>query len=104
MEDEAFVGGKIRALKDGVIRKGVEMDSEKVGKVEPGEVFDVLGAARNATGGLRLQMSRGWVSMTAKSGKPLCADEAAVQLLLSKVPLLQNLDEKERARVADVLE
>ena len=27
-----------------------------------------------------------------------------MQLLLSKVPLLQNLDEKERARVADVLE
>eukprot|EP01043_Picozoa_sp_COSAG02_P055003 COSAG02_NODE_6313_length_3659_cov_122.161798_6_plen_238_part_01 len=100
----AYIGEKIRALKDGVIREGVEMDSPKVGKIEPNEIFEVLGAARNTSGGLRLQMSRGWVSMTAKSGKPLCVDEAAVQLLLSKVPLLQNLDEKERARVADVLE
>ena len=55
-------------------------------------------------GALRVRMAEGWVSMTAKSGKPLCVEEAAVQLLLSKVPLLQNLDEKERARVADVLE
>ena len=97
-------GVSIRALKAGVIRAGVEPDSAKVGNLLAGEVFEILEEGTTSTGQQRIRMSRGWVSMTAKSGKPLCVDEAAVQLLLSKVPLLQNLDEKERARVADVLE
>jgi hypothetical protein len=94
----------IRALKAGVIRAGVEPDSAKIGNLRAGEVFEILEEGTTKGGQQRIRMSRGWVSMTAKSGKPLCVEEAAVQLLLSKVPLLQSLDETERARVADVLE
>ena len=100
--DEGVVS--IRALKGGVIREGVEMDSPKVGNLGKGEVFEVLERGTTAEGSARIRMARGWVSMTAKSGKPLCVQEAAVQLLLSKMPLLQALDETERGKIAEVLE
>ena len=113
-EDDSFVDEveqakkdgavSIRALQAGVIRAGVELDSEAVGKLGIGEVFEVLEEATTSDGNSRLRMERGWVSMTARSGKPLCVAEAAVQLLLSKVPLLQALDPEERAGIAEVLE
>ena len=94
----------IRALEDAVIRSGLEPDTPEVGSISAGEVFEVLEEGTTRIGQKRLRMSRGWISMTNKSGKPLMADEAAVQLLLAKVPLLQELDEMERAKVAQVLE
>ena len=94
----------IRALEDAVIRSGLEPTTPEVGSISAGEVFEVLEEGTTRIGQKRLRMSRGWISMTNKSGKPLMADEAAVQLLLAKVPLLQELDEMERAKVAQVLE
>ena len=43
-------------------------------------------------------MSRGWVSLTAASGRPLCVAEAAVQLFMQSVPVLQQLGEAGRRR------
>ena len=65
MQDGAV---SIRALQAGVIRAGVELDSEAVGKLGIGEVFEVLEEATTSDGNSRLRMERGWVSMTARSG------------------------------------
>jgi hypothetical protein len=77
LEPTVAIGTQIRSLKEGVIRAGVEMDSEKGDrKLAAGEVFEVLEEGRNSEGGIRLRMADGWVSMTAKSGKPLCVEES----------------------------
>eukprot|EP01045_Picozoa_sp_COSAG04_P022444 COSAG04_NODE_2538_length_3958_cov_13.961389_1_plen_99_part_10 len=78
-EDESFLDdieqarredgvAHIRALKGGVIRAGIEMDSAKLGNLTPGEVFEVLGEGTTDDGTRRVRMERGWVSLTAKSG------------------------------------
>ena len=61
-----------RSLKKGVIREGPEVTSEKVGNLAPGELFEVLEERVMEDGKKRFRMERGWVSMTAKSGLPLC--------------------------------
>ena len=78
------------------------MTSAKVGHLAIGEVFEVL-EERWTNGQARFRMSRGWVSVTARSGKPLCVDEASVQLFLQTVPLLQHLTEENRAEIAESL-
>ena len=67
-------------------------------------MFEALEEVTGAGGQRRVRMARGWVSMTSGTGKPLCVGEAAVQEFLSSVPLLQGLDEAERAKIAEVLE
>ena len=94
----------IRAIKAGLIRAGAEPDSDKAGKIEAGETFEILEERIMPNGKKRIRMDRGWVSMTAKSGKPLCVSEAAVQNLLSSVPILQELSETERADIASSLD
>jgi hypothetical protein len=109
-EDEAAdnadvpISGSYRSLKQGVIRAGAATDSAKIGNLQEGEVFEALQAVNVDDGQLRVRMARGWVSLTAKSGRPLCVAETSVQQLLSTVPLLQHLEEPVRARIADVLE
>jgi hypothetical protein len=46
----------------------------------------------------------GWIQMTTSKGEPLCVTEASVQHLLKSVPLLQELEDSERNKVAKVLE
>ena len=65
-----------------MIREGAHAQSAKVGNLAEGEVFEVLEEISMPDGQRRIRMERGWVSLTAKSGKPLCVGEAAVQLLL----------------------
>ena len=91
-----------RALQPGVIRVGAGGDTAKVGNLEPGEVFEVL--EREEEGGSRVRMERGWVSLTAKSGRPLCVAEASIELLLESVPLLQHLDAEQRADLKAAIE
>ena len=93
-----------RSLAAGVIREGAEGDSTKVGNLAAGEVFDVLEVRDMADGPRRVRMERGWVSVTAKSGKSLLVDESSVQKFLATVPLLQQLSDEDRAGIADVLE
>ena len=61
---------RYKALASGVIRKGVELDSEHVGKLVVGEVFVAL-ATELAGDATRVQCDRGWVSVLAKSGKQI---------------------------------
>eukprot|EP01043_Picozoa_sp_COSAG02_P066247 COSAG02_NODE_10246_length_1987_cov_2.292373_1_plen_421_part_10 len=103
-EQVISISGSYRSLKAGVIRAGVAADSAKIGNLREGEVFEALAAQKVDGGQLRIRMAKGWVSLTAKSGKPLCVAETSVQQLLSTVPLLQHLGDGEKARIADVLE
>ena len=48
--------------------------------------------------------STGWVQMTTAKGEPLCVTEASVQHLLKSVPLLQELEDDDRKKIAQVLE
>ena len=93
----------IRAIKPGVIRAGAEPTTDQVGKLEIGEVFSIL-EEREIDGKKRVRMERGWVSLTSKKGTPLCVSEVAVQKLLSSVPILQELSERDRAGLASLLE
>jgi hypothetical protein len=93
-----------RSMHEAVIRSGAKMESAKCGSLSVGEVFKVLEVQMLADGMRRVRMERGWVSVTAKSGKPLCVDESMVQKFLSTVPLLQKLGDSERAAIAEELE
>ena len=99
--DEGAVS--IRAIKPGLIRAGAEPTTDQVGKLEIGEVFSIL-EEREIDGKKRVRMERGWVSLTSKNGTPLCVSEVAVQKLLSTVPILQELTERDRAGLASLLE
>ena len=61
---------RYKTLASGVIRTGVELDSEKVGKLVVGEVFVAL-ATQLAGDTARVKCDRGWVSVLAKSGKEI---------------------------------
>ena len=96
--------GQYRSLNKAVIREGADGTSDKTGFLQPGEVFAVLESREMPDGAYRIRMVRGWVSVTAKSGKVLLVDESSVQAFLATVPLLQKLTDEDRAGVADVLE
>ena len=94
-----------RTLRPVAVGETMEPSSTKVATLQQAQVFEVLEEQMAADGAtLRLRMSQGWVSRTSKSGRPLCVDEKAVQRLLSEVPVLQQLAQRERLRVATVLE
>ena len=95
-DESVSISGSYRSLKAGVIRAGVSAESAKIGNLREGEVFEALEARTVDGGQLRIRMARGWVSLTAKSGKPLCVAETSVQQLLSTVPLLQHLEDSEK--------
>ena len=98
-----------RTLRATDIRAKKDPNSLVVGKLERGQVFEVLQESKWMeqvfvelhVGG---SSAKGWVAMTSGKGKPLCVTEAAVQHLLSTVPLLQELEEHERKRVAEFLD
>lgn len=61
---------RYRALASGHIRAGAELETDKVGQLTIGEEIVVL--SREMIGETeRLQFDRGWVSLYAKSGKPI---------------------------------
>ena len=98
-------GVMYRALKPAAIRAGIEMDSDLVGsKLVEGEIFEALEQEQLADGRWRVRMSRGWVSLTSGSGRPLCVAEAAVQLFMQSVPLLLELSGEKQAEIAGCLE
>ena len=53
-----------------VVRKGAAKDSKKVGGLEKGEVIVAL-STEETDGTVRVEFERGWVSVTAASGKVL---------------------------------
>jgi CRP-like cAMP-binding protein len=61
---------RYKAVAGGVIRMGVGLDSEKAGKLTVGEEFVAL-ATQQVGETMRVQCDRGWVSVLAKSGKPI---------------------------------
>eukprot|EP01046_Picozoa_sp_COSAG06_P064642 COSAG06_NODE_15536_length_1063_cov_1.806017_1_plen_354_part_11 len=68
-EDAASISGNYKALRRAAVRAAFELDSERVGFLEPGDVITVL-EARNAlmTPGARVRCSMGWTSTAAPSG------------------------------------
>ena len=61
---------RYKAVAAGVIRKAVDKSSDKVGKLEVGEVIEVL-STEDAGGIMRVEFDRGWTSVTAGNGKVL---------------------------------
>ena len=59
-----------RAVSKGVIREGPGKQSPKCGELSVGEEITVLDT-RTVEGTVRVQFERGWVSVTAASGKVL---------------------------------
>ena len=49
------------------------MESDKVGRLEEGEIIDVIETQETASGTTRVHFDRGWASVTAKNGKQLLA-------------------------------
>ena len=74
---------------DEVKSEGATLDKIETDE-EAKKSFEALEEVTGAGGQRRVRMSRGWVSMTSGTGKPLCVGEAAVQEFLSSVPLLQG--------------
>lgn len=64
----------------------------------------VRGQSTDSKGQKRVRMERGWVSLTSKTGRPICVVEADVQLLLQSVPLLKSLKHKDRDTIATQLQ
>jgi hypothetical protein len=75
-EDETPPTVWYESLTTGIIREGPEPDSAKAGKLTIGEVIEVV-AERELEGGfggsliLRVCCEKGWVSVTAKTGKAM---------------------------------
>ena len=92
-----------RALQPGVIRASVERTSDKMGNLEVNEVFDQLERFVTEDGIVRVRCRKGWVSVTASDGFPLCVREDSIQQVLTSVPLLQSLDDAEREEIAKAL-
>ena len=63
-------GERYRALAPGYVRAGAEMNTDKVGQLTVGEEIIVIDS-EIVDEAIRLQFDRGWVSLHAKSGKPV---------------------------------
>jgi hypothetical protein len=77
--DAVEVPVRYRALAAGIIRSGVDLESDKVGSLIAGE--ELVALATVATGHTtRIQIDRGWVSVFSKTGKTVLEqiDESAV--------------------------
>ena len=62
---------RYKAVAPGVIRKAADMDSDKVGKLEQGEIVEVTETEKTASGTTRVHFDRGWASVSAANGKLL---------------------------------
>jgi TPR repeat protein len=92
-----------RALQRCLVRAGVERTTEALGNLTVNEIFDQLERVVTEDGVVRVRCARGWVSVTASDGFPLCVREDSIQKLLASVPLLQALSDEEREQIAKAL-
>jgi hypothetical protein len=70
--DDSDVGvARYKAVAPGVIRKESDMGSDKVGKLQEGEIIQVTETETVSTGTVRVHFDRGWASLNAKNGKVL---------------------------------
>jgi hypothetical protein len=70
-EDESPPTVRYKSLTTGIIREGADPGSAKAGKLEVGEVVVVLAEHELESGVLRVMCEKGWVSVTAKTGKAM---------------------------------
>jgi hypothetical protein len=73
------VGASYKLLALGIVRASAELQSEKVAKLEPGEVVVALGT-KDVGATTRVRCERGWVSVTSKTGTLLLERTAAAPL------------------------
>ena len=76
--DGVVVGASYRALALVIIRASADLQSDKVGKLEPGEVIVVLGT-KDVGSTSRVRCARGWASVTSKSGALLLERTTSAQ-------------------------
>lgn len=60
-----------KTLNSCVVRSGVSKDSEEVGRLDKGQIIEVVEIAAQADGVVRVRFDRGWTSVTTKQGKKL---------------------------------
>ena len=72
------VGASYKALTVVIIRASADLQSDKVGKLEPGEVIVVLGT-KDVGSTSRVRCVRGWASVTSKSGALLLERTTSAQ-------------------------
>eukprot|EP01051_Picozoa_sp_SAG22_P004176 SAG22_NODE_217_length_14910_cov_65.532978_6_plen_2053_part_00 len=63
--------GEYKAVASSTIRETVDLESEKIGAVKPGEVIEVTASETLETGQVRVQFDKGWTSLTSREGKKL---------------------------------
>ena len=64
---QVMAGASYKLLAMGVVRRSAEMESDKVGKLQEGEVIIALGSKQLGET-TRVRCDRGWVSVTSKTG------------------------------------
>ena len=76
---------RYRVVKTAVIRCGFELNSDEVGRLERGEVINVLERRETIADGMRtvrLRFDRGWTSTSARSGNMLLVpDDSSIRTL-----------------------
>eukprot|EP01051_Picozoa_sp_SAG22_P004178 SAG22_NODE_217_length_14910_cov_65.532978_8_plen_932_part_00 len=63
--------GEYKAVASSTIRETVDLESEKIGAVKPGEVIEVTASETLETGQVRVQFDKGWTSLASAKGKKL---------------------------------
>jgi hypothetical protein len=64
-------GARLAVLQKARVRQGCEMSSPAAGELEAGVTVEVLDAAVNANGVVRVKVEAGWVSMATAAGEQL---------------------------------
>lgn len=70
-EDDSPPTVRYRSLTTGIIRESSDPGSAKVGKLDVGEVVVALAEQELENGIVRVMFEKGWVSVTAKTGKAM---------------------------------
>ena len=65
------VGDKMKVVKGATLRETKELDSEQLGALPKGSVIEVLEVVVLESGRTRVRCSKGWTSVTGKSGSDL---------------------------------
>ncbi len=101
-------GTHLRCVKKAAVRAGFELESERLGFLEPGEEIEVLESCDNYRGQMRVRYEGGWTSIESAAGSvllvhmqsdptapPPLSQWAAAGMANGCEPLDQDIDELE---------
>ena len=100
-EDDTPPTVRYRSLTTGIIREGADPSSAKVGKLEVGEVVVVLAVQELEDGIVRVMYDKGWVSVTAKTGKAMM-EQLPEELTPKQQKYRERIEFERRLAIGDV--